>query len=132
MTESIEHPPQAGGSAPPGEEPLALRIERLRALRSAFAALAPSALNDEGRALSHAGRELTRSLTEAQRAPSPLAPSGLARLDEDLERFFELQRFGCLLFTRRRYRLGRGFLVGITPQALVQALSPQLVEVALK
>ena len=26
----------------------------------------------------------------------------------------------------------RGFLVGITPQALVQALSPQLVEVALK
>ena len=26
----------------------------------------------------------------------------------------------------------RGFLVGITPQALMQALSPQLVEVALK
>ncbi|MBK7950796.1 MAG: hypothetical protein IPK00_19075 [Deltaproteobacteria bacterium] len=87
MTESIELPPQGDGSAQPGEGPLALRIERLRALRSAFAALAPSALNEEGRALSHAGRELTGSLTEAQRAPSPLAPSALARLDEDLERF---------------------------------------------
>lgn len=87
MTESIEHPPQGDGSAQAGEGPLALRIERLRSLRSAFAALAPSALNDEGRALSHAGRELTRSLSEAQRAPSPLAPSALARLDEDLEHF---------------------------------------------
>lgn len=87
MTEAIEHPPQGDGSTPAGDAALTARIERLRALRSAFAALAPSALNDEGRALSHAGRDLTRRLTDAHRTPAPVAASALARLDADLESF---------------------------------------------
>lgn len=87
MSDSNESPMRGDSPAAAEGDALASRIERLRGLRSAFTALAASALNDEGRTLSQIGRDLTQRLTEARRAPAPPDASALARLDADLDAF---------------------------------------------
>lgn len=79
MTDAIENRPTSSA--------LAERLDRLAALRSAFAALAPSALTDEGRAIADLGRELTQRLAEARRANDALGDEALEALDYALDGF---------------------------------------------
>ena len=71
---------------------LAPRLDRMRTLRSAFAALAPSALTDQGRALSQAGRALTQRLAARAEAGTATPAAELARLDADLDAFERAMR----------------------------------------
>ncbi len=76
--------------------PLALRLERLRALRSAFGALAPSAVTEAGREIAEAGRALTRRLAEASREPAPPSAIALAQIDTALDAFEStMRRLAC-------------------------------------
>jgi len=78
------------GDVPSGlaaETPITPRVERLRALRSAYGALAPSALSDAGREITESGRRLTQRIAQAKRDPGTLAPGELAAIDAHLDAF---------------------------------------------
>jgi len=76
----------AGPGAATREDALRARLERLRALRSAWGVLAPSGLCGEKQAIAESGRALSKSLTELlQAAPSTGEPAAIAAFDARLE-----------------------------------------------
>ncbi len=87
MAESSESPVHEDELRPAACSPLAGRIERLRALRSAFGALAPSAVSETGHAIAAAGRDLTQRLSQAGRERDSLAPAGQDGIDAALDAF---------------------------------------------
>ena len=88
-SEKSRHPREVEA---PARTPLEPRLERLRALRSAFGALAPSAVSVAGRDIARSGRELTQRLALAKHEASALTASALAELDASLDDFESTMR----------------------------------------
>ncbi len=94
--ESSENPRRPAEVESPNRTPLEPRLERLRALRSAFGALAPSAVSVAGREIAEAGRELTQRLARAKREAGALPPIALAQIDTSLEAFeSKMRQLAC-------------------------------------
>lgn len=87
MAESSESSLHEGELRPAADSPVAGRLERLRALRSAFGALAPSAVSETGHAIAAAGRDLTQRLSQARGDRDSLAPPGQGGIDAALDAF---------------------------------------------
>lgn len=96
MTNASDRAPQAAEGEAPNHPLLELRFERLRALRSAFGALAPSAVSAAGRDIAESGRELTRRLALAKLDADAPAANGLAQIDASLDAFAStMRRLAC-------------------------------------
>ncbi len=87
MVESSESPRHEDELRPAADAPLARRLERLRALRSAFGALAPSAVSETGQAIAAAGRALTQRLSQTRHERDSLAPADQGGIDAALDAF---------------------------------------------
>ncbi len=79
---SVDHSESA--DAAPSLEP---RLERLRALRSAWSVLAPSGISDKGIEISELGRALTDRLAGLQDRGDALCTTELAEIDVQLDAF---------------------------------------------
>jgi hypothetical protein len=96
MSDTNESAPQTPDAVCASHAALGLRLERLRALRSAFGALAPSAVTEAGREIAVAGRDLTERLAEAARAPAPPSAIALTQIDTALDAFEStMRRLAC-------------------------------------
>lgn len=96
MLDTSEKLRRAGEAEALERTPLELRFERLRALRSAFGALAPSAVSAAGREIADSGRELTQRLSLVKREANALTPSALAQIDASLDGFESaMRRLAC-------------------------------------
>lgn len=96
MTHPSEPRSPCESASVPGTDPLASRVERLAALRSAFAALAPSALTDEGRAIAERGRALTGELARAREAAGSSPVDAPGTIDRGLDEFERsMRRLAC-------------------------------------
>lgn len=96
MSDANETTPGTLDAASASPAPLERRLERLRALRSAFGALAPSAVTEAGREIAVAGRDLTRRLAEAARDEAPPSAIALAQIDTALDAFEStMRRLAC-------------------------------------
>jgi hypothetical protein len=92
MSDSSENVPRRLQAAPPTPAPLDLRLERLRSLRSAFGALAPSAVTAAGREIAEAGRALTQRLAQAKRDANAPSSITLTQIDTSLDAFESTMR----------------------------------------
>jgi len=70
-----------------GEHTLSPRLDRLRALRSAWGVLAPSGLSTEGEQIAETGRQLTAEFATIMKSSSDPSPAALADVDAKLGRF---------------------------------------------
>ncbi len=96
MSDANENADRTPDAASANGTPLANRLERLRALRSAFGALAPSAVTEAGREIAVAGRALTQRLAEASSAQAPPSVVALAQIDTALDAFEStMRRLAC-------------------------------------
>lgn len=96
MSEPSETAPHGDQPASSSPRPLELRLERLRSLRSAFGALAPSAVTAAGREIAEAGRALTQRLAQAKREAGPLSSIALTQIDTALDAFEStMRRLAC-------------------------------------